>query len=265
MNETGNKYVVLQRPKLKVFLNAGDGLWDAPVGRKIFGFNACLEAMFASLIFDPFPDSDKELGEMLAARCDKNTSPVHLRNFIENFKQTHTVQPLENYSCEDIVVLGDNIDGCLVPYEEFDCALTIDEERMLIKKIVKDPQNAYDNCEGFFVSYVEKYNFTCKPRWKVEDAAAMFTMSFLIMHGIGNCCPSSMLTTKGQMLWSVFVCLFAMFCIYGMCALTGLTDGWTRFIPSLLVLPCALVLANSVKEYRESKKIKQNNIMAYKH
>lgn len=265
MNETENKYIVLQRPKLKVFLNAGDGLWDAPVGRKIFGFNACLEAMFASLIFDPYPDSDRELGEILIARCDKNASPVHVKNFIENFKQTHTVQQLEDYSFEDICLLGDNIDGCLVPYEEFDCALTIDEERMLISKIVKDPQNAYDNCEGFFVSYVEKYNFTCKPHWKVADAARTFTMSFLLMHGVAYYCQSSTLTTGGQMLCTVFVCLAVMFCIYGMCSLTGLSHGWTKYIVPIFVLPCAFVANNAITEYLESKKIKQNHIRMYKH
>ena len=72
MNETENKYIVLQRPKLKVFLNAGEEPWVAPVGHENFAFGEPEETMLISLIFDTCtPAIVQEITDLLTSRWGK--------------------------------------------------------------------------------------------------------------------------------------------------------------------------------------------------
>lgn len=116
MKGINHKYIILQRRKLKIFLNAGSEPWEAPIGNKWYQIDVWLESLFASWIFDyGYVGYIGDITSYLADRYNKGVTPVHVQHFIEYFKASHKVETLDNCSLKDVFLLGDDIDGCPVP------------------------------------------------------------------------------------------------------------------------------------------------------
>lgn len=197
MNETENKYIVLQRPKLKVFLNAGEEPWIAPVGHENFAFGEPEEAILISLIFDTCTIAIvQEITDLLTTRWGKEISPVHIDHFIEYFKQNHVAQKLENCSFQDTTLLGNELDGCSIPFKEFTCDIPITSEKMLIDKIQSNPRNAFPMCQSFFRSYMRERYMPSEQERDVWYYADNFALNFMSMHGL--ICPATDYTYQSE-------------------------------------------------------------------
>ena len=185
MKGINHKYIIIQRRKLKVFLNAGSESWEAPIGNKWYQIDVWLESLFASWIFDfGYLGYISNITSYLADRYDKSASPVHVQHFIEYFKASHKVEKLDDCLLKDTFLLGDDVDGCPVPIYKYACAITKKDEQMLLNKIQDNPDTSKEILEDFFSMYMTRYNQSYYPKWGAGMEAKYLAENFLAMHGI---------------------------------------------------------------------------------
>lgn len=185
MKGINHKYIILQRRKLKVFLNAGSEPWETPIGNKWYQIDVCLESLFASWIFDfGYLGYKREITSFLADRYNKDVTPVHVQHFIDYFKTSHKVEKLDDCSLKDVFLLGDDIEGCLVSIYKYDCAITKEDEQMLLNKIQDNPEASKKMLENFFSMHMVRFNQSYYPKWDDGMEAKYLAENFLAMHGI---------------------------------------------------------------------------------
>ncbi len=185
MKGINHKYIILQRRKLKVFLNSGSEPWEAPIGHKWYQIDVWLESLFAALIFDyGHLNYTEEITTYLADRYNKGVTPVHVQHFIEYFKASHKVEKLDDCSLKDVFLLGDDIDGCAVPIYKYSCSITKEDEQMLLKKIQANPSTSKQMLMDFFSMHMTRFNQSYYPKWGAGMEAKYLAENFLTMHGI---------------------------------------------------------------------------------
>lgn len=185
MKGVNHKYIILQRRKLKVFLNAGSEPWEAPIGNKWYQIDVWLESLFASWIFDyGYVGYIGDITSYLADRYNKGVTPVYVQHFIEYFKASHKIEKLDDCSLKDAFLLGDDIEGCPVPIYKYDCAITKEDEQMLLDKIQDNPETSKKMLENFFSVHMTRFNQSYYPKWGAGVEAKYLAENFLAMHGI---------------------------------------------------------------------------------
>lgn len=185
MKGVNHKYIILQRRKLKVFLNAGSESWEAPIGNRWYQIDVWLESLFASWIFDfGYLGYTENITSYLADRYNKGVTSVHVQHFIEYFKASHKIEQLDNCSLNDVFLLGDDIEGCPVPIYKYGCAITKEDEQMLLNKIKENQDTAKKMLEDFFGRHMTRFNQSYYPKWGAGMEAKYLTENFLAMHGI---------------------------------------------------------------------------------
>ena len=185
MKGINHKYIILQRRKLKVFLNAGSEPWEAPIGNRWYQIDVWLESLFASWIFDfGYLGYTGDITSYLADRYDKCVTPVYVQHFIEYFKASHKVEQLDDCSLKDVFLLSDDIDGCPVPIYKYSCPITKEDEQMLLGKIQDNPEASKKMLEDFFSMYMTRFNQSYYPKWGAGVEAKYLANNFLAMHGI---------------------------------------------------------------------------------
>ena len=185
MKGINHKYIILQRRKLKVFLNAGSEPWEAPIGSKWYQIDVWLESLFASWIFDfGYLGYTEDITSYLADRYNKGVTPVHVQHFIDYFKTSHKVEKLDNCSLKDVFIIGDDIEGCPVPIYKYDCAITKEDEQMLLNKIQDNPEASKKMLENFFSMHMSRFNQSYYPKWGDGMEAKYLAENFLAIHGI---------------------------------------------------------------------------------
>lgn len=185
MKGINHKYIILQRRKLKVFLNAGSEPWKAPIGDKWYQIDVWLESLFASWIFDfGYLSYTGDITSYLADRYNKGVTPIHVQHFIEYFKASHKVEKLDDCSLKDVFILGDDVEGCPVPIYKYACFITKEDEQMLLKKVQDNPETSKKILEDFFSMYMTRFNQSYYPKWGAGMEAKYLTENFLAMHGI---------------------------------------------------------------------------------
>lgn len=180
MNE---KYIIIQKKSIKVPLLAGDGNWEVVVGRNVYGMDIFLEALFASLIYDPGKDFLKEIRHYISERIDKLATPVHVDNFIKVFKETHKPIPVSEVSFSDAQPLGNDTDGCCVPIYKYIECVTADEEKALLKEIAGRKTIPFGNLFSFFLFHLADYDTCLYPKWGRDNEAEYIAINFLRIHG----------------------------------------------------------------------------------
>ncbi|WP_337438963.1 hypothetical protein [Prevotella sp.] len=185
MKGINHKYIILQRKKLKIFLNAGSEPWEAPIGNKWYQIDVWLESLFASWIFDyGYVGYIGDITSYLADRYNKGVTPVHVQHFIDYFKASHKVEKLDDCSLKDVFLLGDDIEGCPVPIYKYDCAITKEDEQMLLNKVQDNPEAPKKMLENFFGMHMIRFNQSYYPKWGDGMEAKYLAENFLAMHGI---------------------------------------------------------------------------------
>lgn len=185
MKGINHKYIILQRRKLKVFLNAGSEPWKAPIGNKWYQIDVWFESLFASWIFDfGYLGYERDITSFLAERYNKVVTPVHVQHFIDYFKVSHKVEKLDDCSLKDVFILGDDIEGCPVPIYKYDCSITKEDEQMLLNKIQDNPEASKKMLENFFSMHMARFNQSYYSKWGDGTEAKYLAENFLAMHGI---------------------------------------------------------------------------------
>lgn len=185
MKGINHKYIILQRRKLKVFLNAGSEPWEAPIGNKWYQIDVWLESLFASWIFDfSHLGYERDITSFLAERYNKGVTPVHVQHFIDYFKASHKVEKLDDCSLKDVFILGDDIEGCPVPIYKYDCSITKEDEQMLLNKIQDNPEASKKMLENFFSMHMARFNQSYYSKWGDGMETKYLAENFLAMHGI---------------------------------------------------------------------------------
>lgn len=185
MKGINHKYIILQRRKLKVFLNAGSEPWEAPIGNKWYQIDVWLESLFASWIFDfGHLGYERDITSFLAERYNKGVTPVHVQHFIDYFKASHKVEKLDDCSLKDVFLLGDDIEGCPVPIYKYDCSITKEDEQMLLNKIQDNPEASKKMLENFFSMHMARFNQSYYSKWGDGMETKYLAENFLAMHGI---------------------------------------------------------------------------------
>lgn len=185
MKGINHKYIILQRRKLKVFLNSGSEPWEAPIGHKRYQIDVWLESLFAALIFDyGHLNNTEEITTYLTDRYNKGVTPVHVQHFIEYFKASHKVEELDDCSLKDVFLLGDDIDGCAVPIYKYNCSITKEDEQMLLGKIQTNQDTSKQMLMDFFSMHMTRFNQSYYPKWGAGMEVKYLAENFLTMHGI---------------------------------------------------------------------------------
>lgn len=185
MKGINHKYIILQRRKLKAFLNAGSEPWEVPIGNKWYQIDVWLESLFASWIFDfGYLGYERDITSFLAERYNKGVTPVHVQHFIDYFKASHKVEKLDDCSLKDVFLLGDDIEGCPVPIYKYDCSITKEDEQMLLNKIQDNPEASKKMLENFFSMHMARFNQSYYSKWGDGMETKYLAENFLAMHGI---------------------------------------------------------------------------------
>lgn len=177
------KYIIIQKKNLKVPLLAGDGDWEVAVGRNVYCCDIFLEALFASLIYDPGKDFLKEIRHYITERIDKKTTPVHVDNFIKSFKEAHKPIQVGDVSFSDAQLLGNDTDGCCVPIYKYIECVTVDEEKMLLEELADRQRIPFGNLFNFFLFHLSDYDSCFYPKWGADYEAEYIAINFLRIHG----------------------------------------------------------------------------------
>ena len=222
MKGINHKYIILQRPKLKVRLLAGSEFWNVVVSGVQYNVTIWMEALFASLIYDSDKDSKAEIMKYIASRYNKSATPVHAEKFITLFKAEHPVEKLQACDLSDVQLLYTEDDGCAIPIYKYDCAITDDEEKSLVQQIQSQSKEAWHEIYAYFYKYLEQYGQSYYPKLGTINEAAIVQSNFFRIHGLPvSMCHKPELTTterkhnvaKTLLLWSI-VC----FVVFLMCA-----------------------------------------------
>jgi hypothetical protein len=222
MKGINHKYIILQQPKLKVKLLAGSEPWSVVVAGCQYDVNIWMEALFASLIYDPDKDSKGEIMKYIASRYNKYATPVHAEKFITFFKVEHHVEQLQVCDLSDMQLLNTGDDGCVIPIYKYDCAISDSEEKSLIQQIQSQSKEAWHEIYAYFYKYLEQYGQSYYPKLGTIHEAAIVQSNFFRIHGlpVAMCNRPELTTTerkhnvaKALLLWSVLC-----FIVFLMCA-----------------------------------------------
>lgn len=222
MKGINHKYIILQQPKLKVKLLAGSGSWSVVVAGCQYDVNIWMEALFASLIYDPDKDSKSEIMKYIASRYNKSATPVHTEKFITLFKAEHPAEQLQVCDSSDIQLLNTEDDGCAIPIYKYDCAITDSEEKSLIQQIQSQSKEAWHEIYAYFYKYLEQYGQSFYPKLGTINEAAIIQNNFFRVHGLPvSMCHKPALTTeerkrniaKTLLLWSVVCFVVFLLCL----------------------------------------------------
>lgn len=222
MKGINHKYIILQQPKLKVKLLAGSGPWSVVVAGCQYDVNIWMEALFASLIYDPDKDSKSEIMKYIASRYNKSATPVHTEKFITLFKAEHPAEQLQVCDSSDIQLLNTEDDGCAIPIYKYDCAITDSEEKSLIQQIQSQSKEAWHEIYAYFYKYLEQYGQSFYPKLGTINEAAIIQNNFFRVHGLPvSMCHKPALTTeerkrniaKTLLLWSVVCFVVFLLCL----------------------------------------------------
>lgn len=179
-----NKYIILQKPKLKVPLLAGEGTWDVVISGLKYKVDIYLEALFASYIYDGDSNSTAEIVQYVVNRLDKCATPVHVENFIKAFKAAHPAEQLKSVSLQDVQLLGNHDEGCQIPIYKYVCAINRYNEEQWIMDTIANPSKAGTNLYRCIQKYISKYDQCFYPKWKEEREVKFIVESFVRMHGL---------------------------------------------------------------------------------
>ena len=259
MKGINHKYIILQRRKLKIFLNAGSEPWEAPIGSKWYQIDVWLESLFASWIFDfGYLGYKRDITSFLADRYNKSVTPVHVQHFIDYFKASHKVEKLDDCSLKDVFLLGDDIEGCPVPIYKYDCAITKEDEQMLLNKIQDNPEASKKMLEDFFSMHMTRFNQSYYPTWGAGMEAKYLAENFLAMHGIRVSDNQYRNKTTASDLWiTALICCVIITVIFLVAGFCGLLDGWTKWIVFFVASPCYLIMYNTSLQYQAARKSKK--------
>ena len=222
MKGINHKYIILQQPKLKVKLLAGSEPWSVVVAGCQYDVNIWMEALFASLIYDPDKDSKSEIMKYIASRYNKSATPVHTEKFITLFKAEHPAEQLQVCDSSDIQLLNTEDDGCAIPIYKYDCAITDSEEKSLIQQIQSQSKEAWYEIYAYFYKYLEQYGQSFYPKLGTINEAAIIQNNFFRVHGLPvSMCHKPALTTeerkrniaKTLLLWSVVCFVVFLLCL----------------------------------------------------
>lgn len=222
MKGINHKYIVLQQPKLKVRLLAGSEFWNVVVAGVQYNITIWMEALFASLIYDPNNDSKTEIMKYIASRYNKSATPVHAEKFITLFKAEHPVEQLQVCDLSDIQLLNTEDDGCAIPIYKYDCAIISSEEESLVKQIQVQSKEAWHKIYAYFYKYLEQYGQCFYPKLGTINEAAIVQNNFFRIHGLPvSMCHKPSLTMKERkrniakmlLLWSVLCFVVFLMCL----------------------------------------------------
>lgn len=217
MKGINHKYIILQRRKLKVLLNAGSEPWKAPIGNRWYQIDVWLESLFASWIFDfGYLGYERDITSYLADRYNRGVTPVHVQHFIEYFKASHKIEKLDDCSLKDVFLLGDGTEGCPVPIYKYDCSITKEDEQMLLKKVQDNPEASKKMLESFFSMHMTRFNQSYYPKWGAGMEAKYLADNFLAMHGI-----RFLNRVKSHWYYNPFIVIFGVFAVIVLLAVIG--------------------------------------------
>lgn len=215
MKGINHKYIILQQPKLKVRLLAGSEFWNVVVAGVQYNITIWMEALFASLIYDPNDDSKTEIMKYIASRYSKSATPVHAEKFITLFKAEHPAEQLQACDLSDVQLINTEDDGCAIPIYKYDCAITDNDEKLLIQQIQSQTKEAWHEIYAYFYKYLEQYGQSYYPKLGTINEAAIIQSNFFRIHGLPiSMCDKPKLTqverkhniAKALLLWGI-VCL----------------------------------------------------------
>lgn len=222
MKGINHKYIILQQPKLKVRLLAGSEFWSVVVAGVQYNITIWMEALFASLIYDPADDSKTEIMKYITYRYNKSATPVHAEKFITLFKAEHLAEQLQACNLSDVQLLNTEDDGCAIPIYKYDCAITDSNEKSLIQQIQSQSKEAWHEIYAYFYEYLELYGQSYYPKLGTINEAAIVQSNFFRIHGLPiSMCDKPELTqverkhniAKTLLVWSALC-----FVVFLMCA-----------------------------------------------
>lgn len=265
MNE---KYIIIQKKNIKVPLLAGDGNWEVVVGRNVYGMDIFLEALFASLIYDPGKDFLKEIRHYISERIDKLATPVHVDNFIKAFKETHKPIPVSEVSFSDAQPLGNDTDGCCVPIYKYIECITVNEEKKLLNEIAKSKEIPFSSVQSFFFSHLRAYDTCFYPKWGRDYEAEYVAINFLRIHGfhvneikkqqdrIRSGQTHNLTSTENDSIL-IISCIIVEILIIAVAAFFGLFDGITKWVVYIVMAPSYLTILGAVNRLVKKRKKKK--------
>ena len=255
MKGINHQYIILQQPKLKVKLLAGSEPWSIVVAGCQYDVNIWMEALFASLIYDPDKDSKGEIMKYIASRYNKSATPVHAEKFITFFKVEHHVEQLQECDLSDIQLLNTEDDGCAIPIYKYDCAITDSEEKSLIQQIQSRSKEAWHEIYAYFYKYLEQYGQSYYPKFGTINEAAIVQSNFFRIHGLPvSMCNKPELTTterkhnvaKALLLWSALC-----FVVFLMCADAHTGDSPKGIICYISIAGFFSCILGAIYQYRK--------------
>lgn len=178
-----NKYMILQKPKLKVNLLAGDGTWDVVIDRKTYKIDIFFEALFASYIYEGYRPYTEDVRCSMADRYNKNITPEQAEKFVRIFQEAHEVIKIDDSELQDIQLLNTE-EGCMLPFEHTLFALPKEDEKWMVKFFLENPLKGMDVCREFFEHYLDSHHVVLNPKLDVEIEAFGLTDSFRRIHGL---------------------------------------------------------------------------------
>lgn len=257
------KYIIIQKKKLKVPLLAGDGTWDVNVGEKLYCIDIFMEALFASLIFDPWRGQLKEIRHYISDRYNKYATPVDVDNFVKTFKESHRMVHLEDDS--EVQAMGNDSKGCCIPIYKYVEAITLEEEKMLLKMVLESKEIPFEKLFHFFLGHLEEYDTCFYPKWGANIEAETIAINFLRMHGfhtneieehnyrIGNG-KEYKLATSGNESILITSCVIVEILIIAVSAFFGLFDGITKWAVYFVMLFPAMTIFGAAKKLRKKRR-----------
>ena len=182
-----DKYIILQKTKQKIRLLAGDDTWNVSIAGKTYHVDIFMEALFASLIYEPLSDSTREMMHYINDRYDKGAQPTYVEKFISIFKEFHKPVEASEEELAAPCILAHGDYGCGVPFYKYACAISQENEERLIKESLENPYEAWRHCKEFFQDYIIKYDQDFDSKMTLEEQAIILSENFLKMHGITDC------------------------------------------------------------------------------
>lgn len=174
------KYIILQRPKIRVPLWATDQPWIAKLSdTKQYSIDIFMEALFASLIYDSGKQQD--LFAYLEM-YDKQMGPNLVEQFVKLFKYTHPGMPLSEVSYNDIQLLA-NEQGCSIPIYKYNFTISAGDEKKLVDGIIRFPDKIWDRVRFYMSSERKKYGLEFYPKLGQEQDDILLA-NFLRIHGV---------------------------------------------------------------------------------
>lgn len=262
MNE---KYIIIQKKSIKVPLLAGDGNWEVAVGRNVYGIDIFLEALFASLIYDPEYYLLKEIRHYISDRIYKFATPVHIDNFVKAFKEAHKPIQVDEISFSDAQTLGNEIDGCCVPIYKYIECITIDEEKKLLNEITKSKEIPFSSVKSFFFSHLRAYDTCFYPKWGRDYEAEYIAINFLRIHGfhvneikkqqdcIRNGNVYNLTSTENDAIL-IISCIIVLILIIAVASFFGLFDGITKWAVYIVMAPTYLTILGAINRLVKKRK-----------